>query len=119
MLAITGIVKNGCVVLDEPAVLPDGSRVVVRPVESPLTFGLSESDWQDTPEAIADWIAWYDSLEPIELSVADGQAIEAFRQRQKEVGEATFDERADRLRRTWQRPDRSAAEGLAAHQPTG
>ncbi len=102
MIAITGTVKNGLVVLDEPAVLPDGSRVVVQPVESAETFGLSESDWQDTPEAIADWIAWYDSLKPIELSAADERAIEGFRQRQKEAGKFTFDERADRLRKIWQ-----------------
>ncbi|HVA47031.1 MAG TPA: hypothetical protein VNH11_11750 [Pirellulales bacterium] len=54
-------------------------------------------------EAIADWITWYDSLEPLELSADEEQAIEAFRQRQKEVGKAAFDERADRLRKIWQR----------------
>jgi hypothetical protein len=102
MSAMTGTVKNGLVVLDEPAVLPDGSRVVVQPVGSAEMFGLSESDWKDTPEVIADWIAWYDSLEHIALPAAEERAIEGFRQRQKEVGTSTFDERADRLRKIWQ-----------------
>lgn len=102
MSAITGTVKNGLVVLDDPAELPNGSRVVVQPLESAETFGLSESDWHDTPEAIAEWIAWYDSMEPIELSAAEERAIEDFRQRQKEIGKSVFDERADRLRKMWQ-----------------
>jgi hypothetical protein len=88
--AMTGTVKNGLIVLDEPAALPDGSRVVVQPVGSAERFGLSESDWMDTPEAITDWIAWYDSLEPIALPAADERAIEGFRQRQKEVGTSTY-----------------------------
>ena len=102
MSAITGRVKNGLVVLDEPASLPDGSRVVVQPIDSAQAIGLSESDWQDTPEAIADWIAWYDSLEPIELSAAEERALEAHRQRQKDLAKSTFDERTERLKNQWQ-----------------
>lgn len=79
MSAITGTVRDGSVILNEPALLPEGSRVVVQPIETVATLGISEADWQDTPEAIADWIAWYDSLQPIEVSAADAQAIEAFR----------------------------------------
>lgn len=102
MSAITGRVENGLVILDEPASLPEGSRVVVQPLESAASLGLREDNWQDTPEAIADWIAWYDSLEPIVLSPDEEQAIEAFRQRAKEFGKSGFDERADRLSKIWQ-----------------
>jgi hypothetical protein len=102
MGAITGRVEHGLVVLDEPASLADGSRVVVQPIESTEPLGLSESEWQDTPEAIADWIAWYDSLEPVELSANDEQAIAAHRQRQQELAKSAFDERAERLRKIWQ-----------------
>lgn len=102
MSAITGTVKNGLIVLDDEANLPDGSRVLVHSIESVETIGMSEADWPDTPEAIADWIAWYDSLQPIELSPADEQAIEAFRERQKEVAKCAFDERANRLGKIWQ-----------------
>lgn len=102
MSVITGTVKNGLIVLDEAANLPDGSRVVVHPIESVETIGVSEAEWPDTPEAIADWIAWYDSLEAIELSAADEQALGAFRRRQKELGKSAFDERSDRLQKIWQ-----------------
>ena len=83
MIAIMGTVKNGLIVLDEPADLPDGSRVIVQQVEHTETFGISESNWSDSPEAIADWINWYDSLEPVEMPMADEQSLEAHRRRQK------------------------------------
>jgi hypothetical protein len=102
MSVITGTVRNGLIVLDEPSDLPDGSRAVVQPVGTAETFGMSETEWQDGPEAIADWINWYGSLEAIELSAADEAELKAFRERQKELGKASFDERTDRLRRIWQ-----------------
>lgn len=102
MIAITGTIKNGLVVLDEPGDLPDGSRVLVQPIEFAGSFTMSEADWQDSPEAIADWIAWYDSLEPVELSAADEAELKTFRERQKEFDKTNFSERSDRLRRIWQ-----------------
>lgn len=102
MSAITGTVKNGLIVLDEPGDLPEGGRVVVQPVESAENLGMSESEWQDSPEAIADWIAWYDSLEPLELSAADEAQIKAFRERQRQLGKSSFDERSERVQKVWQ-----------------
>lgn len=88
--------------LDEPRELPDGSRVIVHPVEIAETVGMSEAAWEDSPDAIADWIAWYDSLERIELSAADEAELNAFRERQKELGKTNFDDRSERLRKIWQ-----------------
>ena len=102
MNVITGTVKNGLIVLDDPGDLPDGSRVVVQPVETVEIFGMSEAEWRNSPEAITDWIAWYDSLQPIEISAADEAELKAFRERQKELGKTNFDERSERLRRVWQ-----------------
>lgn len=102
MIAATGTVKNGLVILDEPALLPEGSRVLVQSVGTVEPLGVSEADWKDSPEAIDDWIAWYDSLEPLELSAADQQALDGFRERQKELGKSDFGERAERLGRIWQ-----------------
>lgn len=101
MNEITGTVKNGLVVLDDASGFVDGSRVVVLSVDSATGIGLRESEWEDTPQAIADWIAWYDSLEPIETVESDEQAIAAFRQQQKQVGVSGFEERAERLSKIW------------------
>ncbi|MGH7139879.1 MAG: hypothetical protein ACREHD_29425 [Pirellulales bacterium] len=102
MSLITGTVKDGLIVLDEPGHLAEGSRVVVKPVDTAETYGMSEAEWHDSPEAIADWIAWCDSLEPIELSVADEAALNAYRERQRELAKTSFDERSERLRKIWQ-----------------
>lgn len=101
MSVLTGTVKNGLIILDDPASLPEGSRVLVRPAAASGDFGMSEADWHDTPEAIADWLAWYDSLEPIEISTSEREATDAFRDRQKEHGKSAFDERCERLCEIW------------------
>jgi len=40
-LAMTykGHIRNGAVVLNEPVRLPDGSQVLIQPVEAPATLG--------------------------------------------------------------------------------
>jgi hypothetical protein len=101
MRVITGTVRNGLIVLEDPANLPEGSRVVVQPIDTVESIGMSESAWQDSPEEIADWLAWYDSLEAIELSAVDEAELEAFREHQKELGKLSFDERSERLQKIW------------------
>jgi hypothetical protein len=71
MNAIKGIVKNGQIQVSEPMAWPDGTEVVVEPVEliaDEETFGVRDEDWEDTPEAVAAWIKWYDSLEPLQMT---------------------------------------------------
>ena len=34
-----GYIRNGAVVLNEPVRLPDGSQVLIQPVEAPATLG--------------------------------------------------------------------------------
>ena len=54
MNALQGAVKNGQIVLNEPAELPEGSRVEELPVEAARpTLGLCEEDWTTAPEGIA------------------------------------------------------------------
>jgi hypothetical protein len=68
MSAIRGTYKNGKVVLDTPAAWPEGCRVVVEPAPEEDSLGLREEEWQDTPEAVAAWLRWYDTLEPLLLT---------------------------------------------------
>jgi hypothetical protein len=64
--------------------MPDGTEVVVRPVTREPMFGIREEDWPDTAEARADWLRWYDSLEPLVLTPDEQAAWSAPRQEQKE-----------------------------------
>jgi hypothetical protein len=67
MTRITTIVQNGRIEVKAPDELPDGSQVVVE--VSPLrasTMGITEAEWRDDPEALADWDAWIKSLTQID-----------------------------------------------------
>jgi hypothetical protein len=101
MNAIKGTVQNGHIVLDNPTDLPEGSRVLVEPITEEM-FGVREADWEDTPEAIAAWLQWYDSLEPLQMTPEEQAEWQAARQAQKEREKAAFEERAERLRRMWE-----------------
>lgn len=84
MNAITGVYSAGKITLDAAADWPDGCRVLIEPVAGPPGRGLAEEEWQDTPEAVAGWSRWYDSLEPLEFTPEEEAELAAWRKR---VGE--------------------------------
>ena len=66
------------------------------------TLGVREEDWSDTPEAIASWLQWYDSLEPLEMTPEEEAEWQAARQAQKDFEKARLFEHAEKLRRMWE-----------------
>jgi hypothetical protein len=102
MPPLTGTVKNGQIVLDEAADLPEGTRVEVLPVEAAPALGMREEDWPTTPAGIAALVARMDQLEPGWLSPDDEAAWKAARQAQKDYEKATFDEWSEKVRRAWE-----------------
>ena len=96
-MTLKGIIQDGQVVLPRPAELPDGTEVNVVPVQ-----GLpDDEDWDNSAEGIADWLKWYDSLQPLLFTAEERAALEADRQARKEWEKAHFDERAEKLRGLW------------------
>jgi hypothetical protein len=92
MNAIKGVVRNGQVVLDAPAELPEGTRVEVVPVESARpTLGMREEDWPTTPEGIAALLARMDQIEPLEMTEEERADLEAWRRKVKEYHLANWD----------------------------
>lgn len=81
---VHGIWENGKVILDGPADWPEGCRLVIEPAPKDESFGIREEDWQDTSEAIADWLQWYDSLEPLEMTPQEEAEWQAARKAMKE-----------------------------------
>jgi hypothetical protein len=102
MNTVKGTVQNGHVVLDNPTVLPEGSRVIVEAITEGEMSGIREEDWQDTPEAIAAWLRWYDSLEPLERTPQEEAEWRGARQTQRESEKAAFVEWSDRLQGMWE-----------------
>src|SRR5262245_52690663 len=97
-----GTIHNGQIVLDEPASLPDGTRVEVVPIPSErLTVGMREQDWPTTPEGIAGLLARMDKVEPGWLSPEDDAAWRAGLHADKEREKSQFMKEAETLRGIW------------------
>ena len=52
----------------------------------------------DDPASIARWLAWFDSLEPLEFTLEEEAALEAARQERRDWEKSRSDERAERLK---------------------
>jgi hypothetical protein len=103
MNALQGTIKNGQIVLDDPAELPEGTRVEVLSVDGVRpTLGTREEDWPTTPEGFAPLPARMDLVEPGWLSPEDEAAWRAALRTQTEVEKARFFDAAENLRRNWQ-----------------
>jgi hypothetical protein len=103
MNAIQGTVRNGQILLDEPVLLPEGTRVEVVAVEvGRLTVGMREEHWPTTPEGIAALLARMDEVEAAWLSPQDDAAWRAALRAQKEIEKARFFEDAEKLRERWE-----------------
>jgi hypothetical protein len=59
-------------------------RAILREGHVSVSVGAREEDWSNSPEAVADWLAWYDSLEPLEFTPAEQADLAEWRQEVKE-----------------------------------
>jgi hypothetical protein len=95
----TGTWKNGQIVLDGPAEWPEGCRLLVEPVfDQAETLGITEEEWPRSPEAIAEWLEWFDSIEPIEITPDEEANWQAARAAQKAYQLAKFEERTNQVK---------------------
>jgi hypothetical protein len=94
MVALRGKIKNGQVVLERPAELPDDTEVIVTTADG-------RDDEPMSSEEIANIAAAMDRFEPLELSEAEWARWEADRQEQKVREIEQFDQTSELLRRMW------------------
>jgi hypothetical protein len=103
MNTIKAIVRGGRIELEEPLDLPDGTELLIPlPNGTQDEGGDDEDGWDNSPEGIAAWLKWYDSLRPLLFTDEERAAWEAERQARKEWEKAHFEERAEKLRRMWE-----------------
>jgi hypothetical protein len=95
-----GYIQQGQVVVPKPIDLPDGTEVVVS--NPTTTEDDSEDGWDNSPEGIAEWLKWYDSLEPLVFTDEERAAWNAARQSQKDWEMDQFDQHAEKLRSMWE-----------------
>jgi hypothetical protein len=58
--------------------------------------------WNNSPEAIAAWLRWYDSLEPLIFTSEERAAWKQDQADRREWELAHADERDEKLRRLWE-----------------
>jgi len=91
MTHTSGIYQQGKVILDQSVDWPDGIPVSVACKNA----GAGDPDrrvdgsaWEDSPEAVREWLAWFDALQPV-FAGRDVESFEASlranRQREKEM----------------------------------
>jgi hypothetical protein len=77
--AITGTWTNGRILPDAEGDWPEGCRLKIEPLGPPDRIGMREEDWSNSPEDIAEWLKWYDSLEPLEFTPEEEADMTAWR----------------------------------------
>lgn len=65
MTVIKATVRNGRIETETPVDLPDGTELRIP---LPGANDTDEDDWDTTPEGIAAWLDWYDSLQPLKMT---------------------------------------------------
>ena len=79
MNSITTTIRNRRIELDAPDELPDGTEVRVEVTPLPYEkIGLTEAEWRDDPEALADWSAWLKTIEPFEITAEEQAEFDRF-----------------------------------------
>lgn len=94
MIALRGTIKNGQVVLDQPADLPDDTTVIVT-----TEAALLENDGPMTSKEIARALEAFDTIEPLDRSNTERATIEADRQAHRGWEKTQFAEQAELLQR--------------------
>jgi hypothetical protein len=66
MTPIRAVVHDRRIELTAPDDLPDGTEVLIDLTPLPPgKIGLSEAEWRDDADALADWAAWLETIEPL------------------------------------------------------
>lgn len=79
MHAIRATWTKGRIVPAEPVDWPEGSELLVEPVRSEEKIGMTEEEWRDDPESIADWMAWVDTIQPMIWAPGEQEEYERYR----------------------------------------
>ena len=97
MTPIKAIARNGRIEVDDPIDLPDGTELTIPIPDSTATSRLADEDRPESPAAIAEWIRWYDALEPLAFTPEERAAWQAARKEQKEFELAQWQKRSERI----------------------
>jgi hypothetical protein len=75
MDTIKAVIRNGRIETDVPLDLPEGTELLI-PI--PDLSGDVERDWDNSPEGIAAWLDWADSIQPLVRTEQEAAEAEAW-----------------------------------------
>jgi hypothetical protein len=84
MIMLKGTIRDGQVVLPQPADLPDGTTVTVLTHNHSKTLGIPDAEWPADPDGIARLLARMERVEPFEMTPTEEADIDAWRHKVKE-----------------------------------
>ncbi|MFI5455351.1 MAG: hypothetical protein ACHRXM_07845 [Isosphaerales bacterium] len=98
MQKIHAVWKGGQILPTQPVDWPEGTALAVEPIEELLVTDSEADLLSDDPASIARWLAWFDSLEPLNFTPEEEAAWQAARRERRDWEKSRFDERAERLK---------------------
>lgn len=112
MGAIRGTFRNGKVEFDTPPDWPEGKELIVVDPQRLVGPGsddeegppamMTEEEQGDDPESIAEWLTWFDALEPLILTPEDEERIRQAREEQKAFELGVWEERSRKLEKLFE-----------------
>jgi hypothetical protein len=78
LIEIRGVIQQGRLEVEEPVNLPDGTQVSLAISESAASEINSDQAWDNSPEGVADWLKWYEKLEPLVMTAREEAEAEAW-----------------------------------------
>jgi hypothetical protein len=78
VIVTRGVIQQGQVEVKEPINLPDGTEVSLAISEPVRSEADSDELWEPSPAEVANWLAWYEALEPLVITAAEEAEAEAW-----------------------------------------
>jgi hypothetical protein len=83
MSFVRAVYQGGRVIVEDPVEWPEGCRLRIEPERLGEIHFMTEEEQSDDPEAIARWIAEFDSIPPLKWSEEEITAWETWQQKMK------------------------------------
>jgi hypothetical protein len=88
---VRGVVRNGRIEVETPINLPDGTELLITLPENTRPAPAAAPGSDNSPEGIAAWLAWFESLPTLTITPAEEADTAAWRQRMAERGITKLD----------------------------